>query len=198
MKLVAISQRVELFKEYDEVRDVLDQRLSLFCVDAGYLPVPIPNVVDDEILRKWLNSLRPTAIILSGGNDVGEHQKRDNVETNLLNYAQDKNCPVLAICRGMQMMACWAGGSLKPVVGHVASSHRIRGEISGEVNSFHNFSVSQTPSGFITLATSADDEIEAFRHETLPWEGWMWHPEREMPYHERDLTRMKNLFGFQK
>ena len=195
MKLVAISQRVEIFKKYDEIRDLLDQRLSSFCVDAGYLPVPIPNVLDDQILRQWLISLQPIALILSGGNDIGEDQKRDNVEKNLLNYAQDRNCPVLGICRGMQMMTCWAGGTLKPVDGHVANRHSIRGEINGNVNSFHNFSASKCPSGFITLATSDDSEIEAFRHETLPWEGWMWHPEREKKYHERDLTRMQNLFA---
>ena len=189
-----ISQRVEIFKKYGEVRDLLDQRLSLFCIDAGYLPVPIPNVLDDQIFRRWLISLQPTAFILSGGNDIGEDQKRDSVEKNLLNYAKDKNCPVLGICRGMQMMTCWAGGTLKPVDGHVASRHSIRGEINGNVNSFHNFSASKCPSGFITLATSDDSEIEAFKHETLPWEGWMWHPERETKYHERDLTRMQKLF----
>ena len=189
-----ISQRVEIFKKYGEVRDLLDQRLSLFCIDAGYLPVPIPNVLDDQIFRRWLISLQPTAFILSGGNDIGEDQKRDSVEKNLLNYAKDKNCPVLGICRGMQMMTCWAGGTLKPVDGHVASRHSIRGEINGNVNSFHNFSASKCPSGFKTLATSDDSEIEAFKHETLPWEGWMWHPERETKYHERDLTRMQKLF----
>ena len=189
-----ISQRVEIFKKYGEVRDLLDQRLSLFCIDAGYLPVPIPNVLDDQIFRRWLISLQPTAFILSGGNDIGEDPKRDSVEKNLLNYAKDKNCPVLGICRGMQMMTCWAGGTLKPVDGHVASRHSIRGEINGNVNSFHNFSASKCPSGFKTLATSDDSEIEAFKHETLPWEGWMWHPERETKYHERDLTRMQKLF----
>jgi len=194
LKLVVISQRVEIFKKYGEVRDLLDQRLSLFCIDAGYLPVPIPNVLDDQIFRRWLISLQPTAFILSGGNDIGEDQKRDSVEKNLLNYAKDKNCPVLGICRGMQMMTCWAGGTLKPVDGHVASRHSIRGEINGNVNSFHNFSASKCPSGFKTLATSDDSEIEAFKHETLPWEGWMWHPERETKYHERDLTRMQKLF----
>ena len=195
MKLVVISQRVEIFKKYGEVRDLLDQRLSLFCIDAGYLPVPIPNVLDDQIFRRWLISLQPTAFILSGGNDIGEDPKRDSVEKNLLNYAKDKNCPVLGICRGMQMMTCWAGGTLKPVDGHVASRHSIRGEINGNVNSFHNFSVLECPSGFKVLAESHDSEIEAFRHLTLPWEGWMWHPERETKYHERDLTRIQNLFA---
>ena len=159
------------------------------------MPVPIPNFLDGQILREWLICLQPNAIILSGGNDIGEDQKRDNVEKNLLNFAKDKSRPVLGICRGMQMMTCWSGGTLKPVHGHVANRHSIRGEINGNVNSFHKFSASLCPSGFITLATSDDSAIEAFRHEILPWEGWMWHPERETTYHERDLTRMQNLFA---
>lgn len=194
MKLVAISQRVEIFKKYNEVRDLLDQKLSSFCIDAGYLPVPIPNILNNQILEEWLVAIKPVGFILSGGNDIGEDQKRDNIEKNLLSYAEDRNCPVLGICRGMQMMACWAGGTLKSVDGHVASRHSIRGEINGNVNSFHKFSVSKCPTGFKVLATSNDSEIEAFRHGTLPWEGWMWHPERETIYHERDLSRLQTLF----
>ena len=197
MKLIAISQRVQTFEKYNEVRDLLDQRLNSFFIDAGYLPVPIPNALNDQIIGQWLNSIQPTALILSGGNDIGEDPNRDNVEMNLLNYAKDRNCPVLGICRGMQMMTCWAGGTLKPVKGHVASRHNITGEITGNVNSFHKFAATKCPSEFITLATSDDNEIEAFRHVTLPWEGWMWHPERDPIHHERDLTRVQNLFASQ-
>ena len=170
LKLVGVSQRVEIFKKYDEI-GIFRPKTKFVLFRRGLFTVPIPNVLDDQILSQWLISLQPIALILSGGNDIGEHPKRDNVEKNLLNYSQDRNCPVLGICRGMQMMTCWAGGTLKPVDGHVAKRHSIRGEISGNVNSFHNFSASKCPSGFITLATSDDSEIEAFRHETLPWEG---------------------------
>ena len=36
--------------------------------------------------------------------------------------------------------------------------------------------------------------IEAIRHATLPWEGWMWHPEREPVLHRQDIERLKALF----
>ena len=42
-----------------------------------------------------------------------------------------------------------------------------------------------------------DDEdgfIEAIAHRYLPWEGWMWHPERETPFLEQDTRRIKALF----
>lgn len=194
MKLVAVTQRVEKSAKYHEVRDVLDQRLITFLIDAGYLPVQLPNVFNYRLIRQWLLSLQPVAVLLSGGNDIGEQPNRDKTEKSLLNYAQEQKYPVLGICRGMQMMTCWAGGTLKPVEGHAGERHNISGEINGNVNSFHNFAASQCPPNFTTLATSDDNEIEAIRHNTLPWEGWMWHPEREPQNHERDLTRVRTLF----
>ena len=41
---------------------------------------------------------------------------------------------------------------------------------------------------------SGDGEIEAIRHLSLPWEGWMWHPERERVYSQDDVSRFLKLF----
>jgi putative glutamine amidotransferase len=40
-----------------------------------------------------------------------------------------------------------------------------------------------------------DGVIEAIRHEQFPWEGWMWHPEREEVFNMIDTLRMKRLLG---
>lgn len=93
------------------------------------------------------------------------------------------------------MMADWAGVDLHPVERHVRTRHRLSGEVSGEVNSYHNFSLANCPSEFKVLARSEDGEIEAIRHQSLAWEGWMWHPEREENFATRDLQRVKDLFG---
>jgi gamma-glutamyl-gamma-aminobutyrate hydrolase PuuD len=132
--------------------------------------------------------------VLSGGNDIGEQLERDATERCLLAYAQDRTMPMLGICRGMQMMGMWAGTELKPVHGHVHTRHVLHGEISAEVNSFHNFSLANCPPGFIITAYSEDGEIEAMRHKTLPWEGWMWHPEREAQRTSIDTQRLRALF----
>ena len=47
---------------------------------------------------------------------------------------------------------------------------------------------------FIPLAYSDDGEIEAIRHKTLPWEGWMWHPERNAPFAKEDLKNITRIF----
>jgi putative glutamine amidotransferase len=42
---------------------------------------------------------------------------------------------------------------------------------------------------------SQDGEIEAIEHTTLPWQGWMWHPEREAEFAASDQIRFKSLLG---
>ncbi|RIX44753.1 MAG: gamma-glutamyl-gamma-aminobutyrate hydrolase [Rhodocyclales bacterium GT-UBC] len=194
MKVVAVSQRVDEYLEYEEVRDTLDQRVALFLAAAGGLCAPVPNRLGAG-LNDWLTALKPAAIVLSGGNNLGQCAARDTTEHALLDYARLHRLPVLGICRGMQMMAHWAGTGLRPVQGHVRTRHHLSGKITGEANSYHGFSLTDCPSGFAVLARSEDGEIEAIRHESLPWEGWMWHPERESTFATRDVQRLKALLS---
>lgn len=193
MKLVGVSQRVDVFPERNEMRDALDQRLTQWLLSCGFVAVPIPNTLGADII-KWLMVLKPAALVLSGGNDIGKCPDRDATEVALLSYARDHVLPVLGICRGMQMMGHWYGVELHPVNGHVGTRHKITGQITSEVNSYHQFSLSNATSNFKVIARSEDSEIEAIRHVSLPWEGWMWHPEREQFFSQQDIIRLKLLF----
>lgn len=196
MKVVAVSQRVDEYPGRQEMRDALDQRLIHWLHIAGYQPYPVPNVLaDGTALNAWLERLRPSGIVLSGGNDIGQIVARDRTEAGLLAYARQHRLPLLGICRGMQMMGNWLNVSLKPVEGHVASRHMLSGDITGPANSYHNFSLADCPRGCRVLARSEDGEIEAIGHQDLPWEGWMWHPEREDEFLERDTQRLRDVFG---
>lgn len=194
MKIVAVSQRVDHVPDRHETRDALDQRLAAFVSTCGHMPVPVPNALGGAI-RDWLAVVQPAGVVLSGGNDIGQCAERDDAELALLAYAQERHLPVLGICRGMQMLAHWGGATLRPVEGHVRTRHRLSGEITGEVNSYHGFALADCPTGFEVLARSADGEIEAIRHSSLPWEGWMWHPEREAEFATNDIRRLKALFS---
>ncbi len=202
MKLVAVSQRVDTYPDRSETRDALDQCLITFLRMAGYLAVPVPNGLHTEtpdkyhprILEVWLTAVAPSAIVLSGGNDIGQYAARDFTEEALLDYARSHQLPALGICRGMQMMAHWAGTRLHAVEGHVQTRHQLSGHIVDDVNSYHSYSLMNCPDGFEVFAHSEDGEIEAIRHVSLPWQGWMWHPEREKEFNLRDIQRLRDLF----
>lgn len=200
MKRVIVSQRIDAHPIRNEQRDALDQRLIDFLLRCKCLPIPIPNNLlsnanSKNILLRWVSAIQPNAVILSGGNDIGVFSTRDSVENELLDHAERHKLPVLGICRGMQMMAIRAGGKLRTVKNHVKTRHLLKGEINREVNSYHNFSLSLCPTNYSVIASSIDAEIEAIRHNHLPWEGWMWHPERDTEFNVEDIARLELLLN---
>jgi gamma-glutamyl-gamma-aminobutyrate hydrolase PuuD len=192
--IILISQRVDHFEQRNETRDSLDQALSLWVIASNALPLHLPNVLLPEMLTQLLTQLKPSGIILSGGNNVGEHYDRDYTETILLDWAKLNQVPVLGICRGMQFIGKWSGTGLQSVVKHVAVRHEIRGVLSAIVNSYHDYVLDAVPDGFCGLAYSHDGHLEAIQSITeWPCEAWMWHPERDSPFDPIWLARFRSL-----
>lgn len=204
---IGVTQRVDIAISADENRDALDQRLIDWIRRLDFIPVPIPNSLVDTCspnnvqpnLDSWLKELSIDVILFSGGNDIGEIENRDLTEEYLLFWAQKHEKPVLGICRGMQMMGAYAGGDLELVGGHTRVRHQLIGSdlniqlLPKSVNSYHNYALKQCPDGYEILAWSEGGSIEAIKHKTLSWEGWMWHPERESPYNNIDQLRFKRM-----
>jgi putative glutamine amidotransferase len=153
----------------------------------------IPNLGAQDAVR-FCESWNINRLILTGGPDIGEDRLRDETEAELLNWAERSKHPVLGICRGMQLMAARAGMPCRQVEGHVATRHDVSGEISREVNSYHSQVISDCPDGFVVIARAGDGSIEAVRHVSLPWCGWMWHPEREDSPAREDAQALKKVF----
>jgi len=204
---IGISQRVDNIEAHNEWRDALDQRMNAWVIEAGFIPVPVPNSLVDmslssdsqPMLERWLHSLHIDALLLSGGNNIGEIPKRDLTENSLLTWAEKNSKPVLGICRGMQMMGVYAGGKLIEVEGHVKTRHQLqfddhnREKFVESVNSYHNQVLENCPDSFKVLAKSDDGNLEAMVHKYLPWEAWMWHPERETVFVKNFQERFKDL-----
>jgi len=142
------------------------------------------------------------AIILLGGGDInprlyGQHnthsqtpnKHRDQVEWTLARRAYAQDIPVMGICRGHQMLAVAAGGSLTQDIhtGHLTHRHPSTHDLINThwilsrllptltVNSYHHQAVCKVPYGFKTLAYSHDGLVESiWRPGVL---GVQWHPE---------------------
>lgn len=180
---------------------------------AGGIPLLIPPVdgADEDWARGVLEAL--DGLVLSGGEDVAAarygqdphraaqepHAQRDDCELLLARVSRDVNLPVLGICRGIQVMAVEAGGTLiqhlpdeyptidHPSAGGVFGSHPVQIEPGSmlyellgsrvEVPTYHHQAV-QTAPGYQVVARSDDGVVEAMVDPTARWRvGVQWHPE---------------------
>lgn len=197
MKWVAVSQRVDRSAD-GERRDALDQRWSRFLRCCGYLPLLVPNIVD--LVEPILTEVEVDGIILTGGNDLvscgGDAPERDATERALIAWSKERGVPLLAVCRGMQLLQEEAGIKLVRVSGHVCAKQTIK--IDGrmeEVDSFHNWGAREIAGEWEVWATAEDGVHKAIRNPAKSVQGIMWHPERLEPFADRDIELLKGLFG---
>jgi len=183
---------------------------------------PVPCTLDDWSLADWERGARPTfdALIVTGGVDVdparyGEapaaqvtstNPARDAFEAALLEQALDRDAPLLAICRGHQLLNVLRGGSLLQHLeerephrarrgpgGSIDSGwhevaitsgtllHTVLGARSVRTNSRHHQAVTlgRVAPG-LQVAGVAGEVVEAL---VAPGQRWavsvQWHPERD-------------------
>jgi len=205
---IAITQRVEWIPGYDEQRDCLDQRWTTLMEPLGIDLIPVPNGMAAP--GGWLERQNVAGLILSGGNDLAHlpgaanaSPERDITETTLLIKARSMNLPVLAVCRGMQMLNHFLGGSLTSLPGHVNCTHAIYASAQAplmaeyrQVNSFHSWGIppGDLAENLLAQAWADDGSIEAFVHSQFPWAAIMWHPERPSVNSAIDAKLIRQLF----
>lgn len=151
-------------------------------------------------------------VVLTGGADVEPHRYgasdpqalcstfpgRDDADFKILESALERRLPILAICRGMQLLNVHLGGTLvldlddpahdlddteRHSVHLEAGSalHRLAGERTGEVSSSHHQAVAELGRGLKAVAHHADGTIEAIEWTVPMRKSWLvavqWHPE---------------------
>jgi putative glutamine amidotransferase len=160
-----------------------------------------------------------SGLVLSGGGDVdpclyhkqddlakakGVDTRRDSFEFGLLDRALDIDLPLLGICRGMQLMNVYLGGSLvtdlvssrfedhdapenemkEHPVSFVPSTlmSALTGVAESNVNSYHHQSIDRLGRGLMITAVSHDGVPEASEWSLKDGMPFLlltqWHPER--------------------
>lgn len=213
---LGLTQRVDVIEEYGERRDCLDQAWTELLVRWGYQPVPLPNTVDEP--AAYLSRMDLDGLVLTSGNDLAHLDgatkpapERDAFEQAALDWAFDRSIPVIGVCRGLELLNHYFGGTLSTVDGHVATTHDIlfnnstinypqKTQLSlpedARVNSYHNYGISHqdVAPDLNVLATAPDETVEALRHPSHAAFGIMWHPEREAEPTELDRKLFDTLF----
>ena len=133
---------------------------------------------------------RCAALLLPGGGDIAP-DGLDDEETAVIRAFIDAGKPILGICRGMQALNVYFGGTLFADI----PGHRVTGidmihptaaegpvaELFGSapvVNSTHHQAVDRLGDGLVICQRAPDGIVEAFYHASLPILGVQWHPER--------------------
>lgn len=189
---------------------------------GGGAPVQIPLGLDQGSLRVIFERL--DGLILSGGGDVdptlydeqldgsrGVDRQRDEMEMALTRWALAEGKPLLAICRGIQVLNVTLGGTLyqdlathKPdAIRHdyfdslgfardylahqvdLAPDSRLARLLGGDsvpVNSLHHQGLKTLAAGLSPVGHALDGLVEAVEVQEHPFAiGVQWHPEALAP-----------------
>ena len=180
---------------------------------SGLVPLLVPPLVDPDAACGALD--RVQGLVLTGGEDVAparygalSHPKlgetdpaRDAVELALIAGAGQRRLPILAICRGLQILNVALGGTLYQDLGSERAGpidhadprsrhgvqvepgtllHDTLGTHETSVNSRHHQAIRDLAPGLRASAWAADGVVEAVEPGDRggPWTlAVQWHPE---------------------
>jgi len=206
--LIGICGRVLSFSDEGR-RDAFSssQPYSRAVAKSGGLPVllpPLPTAM--KMVHTYLDRLG--GLLLPGGGDVEPHRYgqeaatdalygmvglHDEFDLALVHAAIEQDLPVLAICRGMQVLNVSQGGTLiqdlthgghwmneHPV--HIAADSRLADAVGvthlKHCYSVHHQGLDSLGNGLVPVAHDEHGLIEAVEYDDATWVvGVQWHPE---------------------
>ena len=166
---------------------------------AGGIPVVLPLEMSEEDADRIVETC--DGFLFTGGQDVGSCPERDKLETLVLSKALQSDKAILGICRGLQFINVFLGGTLwqdlpsqhpseiihrqgKPygVPTHTVTLNGDLKTLLGKgiikVNTLHHQAAKDLGSDLTTIAVAPDGIIEAVQMvgKRFVW-AVQWHPE---------------------
>ena len=202
MKKLLISSNL-CYDHYKNINIDTKQDLNNYLINNNYLPIYYYSKnINYNLLAKC------DGLILSGTGNINQLEKnklnllRDNFEIKLFKYFKKKKRPILAVCRGFQLISSLKKSKLIKVKNHVRKMHKIylnsRKEILLKknlfVNSYHDYGIKTFNSqNYDLTAVSKDKFVELAYSKKDKFLGIMFHPER---YNASQIIINKTLKKF--
>lgn len=153
------------------------------------LDITLLGVAPDIDIIKSLDISHFDGLLLPGGGDINpqEYGKDmivdydldiDESEKMLYNAFIRQKKPIIGICRGLQVINVFQGGSLKNIQNHMNKEHLLK--YKGRkltVNSHHHQAVDHLGQDIITVAYSPDGQVEIITSKQLKMLAFQFHPE---------------------
>ena len=140
---------------------------------------------------------------------------RDLRQLEIFDHFRAAGKPVLGVCKGHQLINVALGGTVCQHIPEYARHQWVQQDqahgsvctpgcflsrlygTSFPINSAHHQSLGRIAEGFTIIQHSDDGVIEAMIHNTLPFIGLQWHPERMTGRHLRpDTVNGDKIFDF--
>jgi len=195
-KLIGVTPRIN-YSDSKVRREFLNERYLYPLHELGFntIMLNLDNPNNEEIFKLC------DAFVITGGTDVdpkyfneenngeskGIDEAMDRLDKEVVEYASKNKIPTLGICRGLQVLNVFLGGSLFQDIGkeHDDVKHLVNTvpnrffdfPAQMEVNSYHHQAINKLAPGFEVIATAEDGIIEAMIHKNLPIIAFQWHPE---------------------
>jgi len=185
---ILITQKV-FSDKYNQMNWSLENNWFKFFKEKKVNLIPLGPFSGNE---KKLLSLKPKGIIFSGGNDLHniskskENLARDRFEKKILKFSIKNKIPILAVCRGFQLVAKFFKSTIVKKENHVRTSHILNVDNRAlgfkidkiKVNSYHNYTIHNLPNFFNLIIRCSDNSIEIAKSNRYKILSFMFHPER--------------------
>ena len=201
MKNFIVSSRL-FFDKYNNLNTSYDMDVLSFLKKLNINIVP--HMLNES---KQLQKIKNTdGLILLGGGDIYKNRKtkeneiRDKIEKQLFKLFYESNKPILAICRGFQLIMDIYKIKLIKKNGHVRQNHNLTINNSKfisqkkiRVNSFHEYCIEKIPENYKIVSKASDNTIEIAEHKNKKILCLMFHPERKMASKEILMKSIKQF-----